>query len=248
MIDVIFGDVHGNADLLGRLMERARSEYGECQFHTLGDLIDRGPDSKGVVDLCVANNVKGIFGNHEIWFRQALHGGSVFQGVTSALMGGMATLQSYGVPFTSDEETGEALRAAVPHAHKDWLSSLTPFAVVPTAKTNLYLVHAGVNAGFMKTFHFRLGGILPDDVTLLRWVAQHASSEMFWSTPDIWGHEDGLWTFANGVQVIGHRPVSKPVFRRNFIAVDTGCGTCKPFSLSAICVMPDGRLKGITVP
>ena len=56
---VVFGDVHGRSDKLIALFDQAYRQYPgyEIEFHTLGDLIDRGPDSKGVLDLCVEHQV-----------------------------------------------------------------------------------------------------------------------------------------------------------------------------------------------
>ena len=68
MKTIIIGDVHGCLDELNQLLlELAPTEYDHLIF--IGDLIDRGPDSAGVVErvveLSVRHRVSLILGNHE---------------------------------------------------------------------------------------------------------------------------------------------------------------------------------------
>ena len=90
----VIGDIHGCLEPLQRLMGEFRlSEADELVF--LGDYIDRGPDSKGVIDYLLTLRGRHIFlmGNHERIFLDFL------QGKQRALFlynGGTATLESYG--------------------------------------------------------------------------------------------------------------------------------------------------------
>lgn len=59
-----FGDVHGALDSLLELYSMLCWESLDEIWH-LGDLIDRGPDSEGVVSFCREFGIKGIIGNHE---------------------------------------------------------------------------------------------------------------------------------------------------------------------------------------
>lgn len=66
------GDVHGRADMLRPLLERINTERGpEDILVFLGDYIDRGPDSRGVIDLVLAeltarpDHTVALWGNHE---------------------------------------------------------------------------------------------------------------------------------------------------------------------------------------
>ncbi|MDF1666201.1 MAG: metallophosphoesterase family protein, partial [Planctomycetota bacterium] len=81
----IVGDIHGCAfqldELLGLIDERMK-EDDHVVF--LGDYIDRGPDSKRVIDLLLdfrveyGSNVVFLKGNHEQWFLEALKDPSSF--------------------------------------------------------------------------------------------------------------------------------------------------------------------------
>jgi predicted phosphodiesterase len=62
---LIIGDVHGCADELKTLLE-AFSPRNEDRIIAVGDLINRGPDSLGVLELVRSHKIEPILGNHEI--------------------------------------------------------------------------------------------------------------------------------------------------------------------------------------
>lgn len=62
---LIIGDIHGCADELKTLLE-AFSPRGEDRIIAAGDLVNRGPDSKGVLKLARKHSIEPILGNHEI--------------------------------------------------------------------------------------------------------------------------------------------------------------------------------------
>jgi serine/threonine protein phosphatase 1 len=99
------GDVHGCIDPLKRLISRiemARPEGGTVVF--LGDYIDRGPDSKGVVDLLIAGPQKpgwkwvALKGNHEDMMVSCVNGENPLEWWIGN--GGAETLASYGGELT----------------------------------------------------------------------------------------------------------------------------------------------------
>jgi serine/threonine protein phosphatase 1 len=110
----VIGDVHGCSKALRAIMERIEPTSEDLVIF-LGDLIDRGPDSRGVVDLILAlsrtTRVIAIRGNHELMLMGVLLGGCKpelwLQG------GGAATLASYG---------GSLER--IPASHIDFFQSL----------------------------------------------------------------------------------------------------------------------------
>jgi serine/threonine protein phosphatase 1 len=59
---IVIGDVHGNLDLLLSLMDKLPQTNNIC---FVGDLIDRGSQSKEVLDFIMENNYKSVLGNHE---------------------------------------------------------------------------------------------------------------------------------------------------------------------------------------
>ena len=165
----------------------------------LGDYVDRGPQSPDVVEwLAKAPPLTDerfcLMGNHEAMLLNAQEDAS---GLDIWLMnGGDATLASYGVSHLPHraEEARRACRAALPAAHRDFLSGL-PRRVEHGA----YLfVHAGIDPGRP------LDDQDPDDLIWIR--------DTFLNSPVDFGR----------IVVHGHTPVREPDIRSNRINIDTG--------------------------
>lgn len=94
---VAIGDIHGCSQSLKALWEKLEP-FSDASFIFIGDYIDRGPDSKGVVDfLLKAQNERNcIFlrGNHEQMLLDSFHSKREYNWL---LNGGDTTLESYGV-------------------------------------------------------------------------------------------------------------------------------------------------------
>lgn len=148
------GDIHGRLDLLDALMFRIEADErtrgnARTQLVFLGDLIDRGPHSAGVVQRVLEIQQSGraarfLMGNHEEVFLKAL-AGSVEALRFFVKIGGRATILSYG--FDEEEYSAldyEALLPAlierVPHAHVEFLRSLEDRISVG----DYLFVHAGI--------------------------------------------------------------------------------------------------------
>lgn len=151
------GDIHGRLDLLDDLLRRMEADNAsrgpaDTTVIFLGDLIDRGPDSAGVVQRLLelgegTDKVHFLLGNHEEVFLRAM------AGEKKALpfflrIGGKETVLSYGI---SAQEYNECdypellalLRERVPQAHLDFLSSFEDLVVLG----DYAFVHAGVRPG-----------------------------------------------------------------------------------------------------
>jgi serine/threonine protein phosphatase 1 len=139
MRSYVVGDIHGCVSELEKLIEHLPLDHGDRVIF-LGDYIDRGPDSKGVVsyllDLQKAAHIETIFlkGNHEDMFLDFLgfpgNHGDVF-----LINGGQATLTSYGTS-TQSLDIAEQL----PDSHLNFYQNLKPFCLLEP-----YLcVHAGI--------------------------------------------------------------------------------------------------------
>jgi serine/threonine protein phosphatase 1 len=151
------GDVHGCCALLDQLLDLIEADHnarGPAEKHLifLGDLMDRGPNSRGVIDrvmaLCAASpNNRCIAGNHEELLIRTFEGDTK---ITSTFhrAGGKETLLSYGVSEVvyDDADTHQLATLAaehVPKAHIDFLSSLDDWF-----QAGDYLfVHAGIRPG-----------------------------------------------------------------------------------------------------
>jgi len=135
----IVGDIHGCLDMFKRLMDKIDWDHERDALIFLGDYIDRGKDSKGVVDyilaiLEVSQHVYCLLGNHEKNFLDFLAGGDLSN---FFLNGGDRTLTSYGV------ENEWKMDALVPVEHINFLESLLPWVELK----DYYVVHAGFRPG-----------------------------------------------------------------------------------------------------
>ena len=153
------GDIHGRSDLADRLLQAIRADlYATTAARKvvvmLGDYVDRGLDSRGVIDqLCnlaadPALEVHFIRGNHEDRMEAFLTEPAV--GPSWCDYGGRDTLMSYGVnppPMRGDEaawaEASRALGEAMPAHHHAFLAS-QEFSVTVG---DYFFVHAGARPG-----------------------------------------------------------------------------------------------------
>lgn len=146
------GDVHGRLDLFQELIaaiERDDREAGPADTTVvlLGDLVDRGPDSAGVVARARAwqaeRRVRLLAGNHEEMFLYALEDLGVLRHFLRH--GGRQTALSYGIPreeydSATMEELQALLAAAVPREDLQFLSSAKNYLVAG----DYLFVHAGI--------------------------------------------------------------------------------------------------------
>lgn len=135
------GDIHGHLDALTALVDSLDLQP-EDRLVFLGDFVDKGPDSKGVLDYLIELGEKHdcvfIRGNHEEWMLYGLDAPKD-QAEREKLEffwvkhGGGKTLSSYGA------EDCDAFRARIPDSHREFLNN-----TVPAYETDSHVfVHAG---------------------------------------------------------------------------------------------------------
>jgi serine/threonine protein phosphatase 1 len=149
------GDVHGRLDLLDRLLARIDADNAargtaETSLIFLGDLVDRGPDSAGVVERLrllaeSGRRVRFLAGNHEEVFLDALRGDAKALRLFCRI-GGRETVLSYGIDAAEylsldHEELSQALDRTVPDAHRAFLGAFEDVIVIG----DYAFVHAGIN-------------------------------------------------------------------------------------------------------
>jgi serine/threonine protein phosphatase 1 len=156
------GDIHGRSDLLAALIDQAAREPRRRERRTivfLGDLVDRGPDSLGAIDLAIgaaarigADEDIGLMGNHEAMMRLALDSATPWDVAIEALEawianGGEKTLDEFVEADEPPEDVDELLsaaRASLPKRVRAWLEGLR----ASWRSGDLLFVHAGVNPRF----------------------------------------------------------------------------------------------------
>lgn len=130
----VIGDIHGCAATLRRLVDETLRPAPEDSIYLLGDLIDRGPDSKGVLDFIFELRERGLSvssvrGNHEEMCLQA--GDDHYNLELWAANGGQAALESFQADGPGD----------IPHRYRDFLASLPLYILLD----DFVIIHAGLN-------------------------------------------------------------------------------------------------------
>jgi len=135
----IVGDIHGCLDMLRRLMDKIPWRPEKDRLIFLGDFIDRGKNSKGVVDYVLdlrrtCAQIDCLVGNHEILLLDYVDGND--RGLYF-LNGGWSTLESYRAG--NPEGDGEL----IPPDHIAFYRSLQTYLELE----DYYVVHAGFRPG-----------------------------------------------------------------------------------------------------
>jgi serine/threonine protein phosphatase 1 len=134
------GDIHGRLDLLDLALEaiERHAQGRDCRVVFLGDYIDRGPDSRGVLERLIGlqRDIGAIClkGNHEDMMVRAFTDARPSDFARWRACGSRATLQSYGAGEDDDPMD------AVPRDHIRWVAALP----LTTADPNRIYVHAGL--------------------------------------------------------------------------------------------------------
>jgi serine/threonine protein phosphatase 1 len=136
---LIIGDVHGCLGMLQRLLEKIEWRPDSDRLIFLGDYVDRGEDSRGVVEYVLqisstAERVDCLMGNHERILLDFVEGRDAS---TFFLNGGTSTLNSYRA-FQQGYEN-----ALIPEEHIRFLRSLKLWIELD----DYYVVHAGLRPG-----------------------------------------------------------------------------------------------------
>ena len=199
---LVVGDIHGSLHKLHELMGRIDPAPGRDQLVFLGDYIDRGEDSRGVVDCLLQLRERHpetvfLIGNHEKMFLDFLSGVEqslfLYNGGGTTLRSYLERLDNHGARTTGSSET-VTLEQMVPPSHRAFLGDLLPYYETE----NFIMVHAGLREG-----------IPLEDQSLndLVWIREEF----------IYSEED----FGKRV-VFGHTPFVRPLVLPNKIGIDTG--------------------------
>ncbi len=220
------GDIHGYPSELERVhrliaADRARTGDADAPVVHLGDLCDRGPDTRGVIDFILDGLARGenwitIMGNHDrlmALFLEDPPRHDIYMAISkdwfTPIVGGRETLASYGIGVQDSDrffELANRFRAAVPEAHRKFIQSLPAYH---ETEDHIF-VHAGIRPG------------IP--------LAEQTETDLVWIRRDF--HDDPR---DHGKLVVhGHTPVDAPRHYGNRLNLDTGAGKGKPASAAVL--------------
>lgn len=193
--DLIVGDVHGNFSKLQRALDAAGFDPQRDRLFSVGDLVDRGPESELAVEWLAKPWFHAVRGNHEQMAIDAVYG--MMDPTMLAVNGGMWFL---GLPDTHRRYTADQFKDL-------------PIAIeLETADGLVGIVHADcpmVNWGDMEeTLNGGIGE--PETIMMCMWSRQRISSQFVGETVGV------------RAVVVGHTPVERWTSLGNTIYIDTG--------------------------
>ncbi len=204
------GDIHGRADLLAQLDRQIGEDAASAPpgmkktIVYLGDYVDRGLDSKGVIDHFLTAPMEGfesihLKGNHEDILLCFLEDISIGPGWFD--IGGDATVLSYGVRIPAGlssaqrfEHVWKEFRTRFPPNHLRFLSDLQ----LMHQAGDYVFVHAGIKPGVL--------------------LEQQRSHDLMWIRGEFLNSKQDL----GKVVVHGHCPTEQPDIQTHRIGIDTG--------------------------
>ena len=200
------GDIHGRLDLLEALARRIEADLKAAPTPAvtifLGDYIDRGPDSAGVLDRLARRDFPTEFlalrGNHEEVMLKFLEDPDILESWRN--YGGLESLHSYGVDVcpalrgTGYEAIRNSFLQRLPRSHVRFLRDTAHSATFG----DYFFCHAGARPG------------VPLD--------EQRPRDLLWIRDDFLAFRGG-W---DRVVVHGHTPVAEPELLASRINVDTG--------------------------
>ena len=216
----VIGDIHGHCFKLRRLLPqiRERAVSGDALVF-LGDYIDRGPDSRGVIDLVLELSLGGwdgpvttLRGNHELLMMDCLQKRPLY-GLDAWLQnGGTETIASY----TGGNVSRKWLQS-VPPSHLELLENLKDWH----EDENAIYVHAGLMPGERPE---------ESDLDTLLWIRdEFINAEYDWGKVVVFGHTpqyEEPTTLILEPANLPWRPLNQP----EKIGMDTGCAYGGPLS------------------
>jgi serine/threonine protein phosphatase 1 len=186
------GDLHGCTGKLEVLLSLLPLDAKQDTLVFVGDYIDRGPNSKGVIEYLIdlrqkISNVVFLSGNHEQMFLNYYRNN---EGKQRFLMnGGESTIIAYGVAGLKDGR-----KMNVPESHLEFFTNLR----ISYETDDYIFVHAGLKPGVPRYIQD------PGDMLWIR-------HEFVESTEDF-----------GKIVVFGHTTVDQPLIEPNKIGIDTG--------------------------
>jgi serine/threonine protein phosphatase 1 len=204
------GDVHGRADLLAAILRqiegdaRSSEPFDQLTLVFLGDYVDRGPDSRAVVERLLGGLAEGfdthfLKGNHEAILLDFLD--DAWRLAHWLVNGGEPTMRSYGVDTERLRRSAAhpdtwrmAFAEALPETHLRFFESLK----LSVSFGDYLFVHAGVRPG------------VP--------LAAQQEADLIWIRGPFLNYVEPF----GKIVVHGHTPGNEPVTRSNRIGIDTG--------------------------
>lgn len=228
------GDIHGHLELLKplhALIAKDMEQHGKGRIIHMGDLIDRGPDSKGTIDYLMEGMARGedwevLKGNHDRLMTMFMNdplehdpGLKPGYGWLHHRIGGVESLESYGVMDAGNREVADVHAEAaqkIPQSHLDFIDARPNYL----EECGVIFAHAGIRPG------------VP--------MAEQTEHDLLWIRVGWLDYEGDLPKLV----IHGHTAIDTPTHYGHRVNIDSSAAYGGP--LSAIVVEDDGRIYHLT--
>jgi hypothetical protein len=243
----IIGDIHGMLAPLRALLAAIGQRDPQPKYFFVGDYVNRGPDSRGVIDLLL--QVPGatfLRGNHDDVLDMILSGHAFVETIDPVAAFGwflrfglVRTLASYGVKsrqidrFTNKPErkTIDSLTAPIPPAHRQFIRNLEPFADAG----DFFVAHASwpvtQDVDGKMPLNLAASPELRHRLIWGRFTLEEIGMPKSWSKPGFFGHTP----VPNYAELAGEME-NVPVVGPQITLLDTGAALGPHGRLTAWCV------------
>ncbi len=229
--DFVVGDLHGYLEPLCALLDRVAFDGERDRLFSVGDLVDRGPDSEDCLGLLAEPWFFPVLGNHDVFLTAAVDGlqEPAYEPAGVGAMGGEGALRrlwalnggDWAVPHMAQRGGSQVLQAAAQR-----LADIPHVRVVGHGRQRFQVVHAELLDALS-------GEVLEDaetDALDGTDIAGWCGPEGVFALPMLWSRALMTGVPATGcarpersaLTVCGHTPVDEPLQRANHLNIDTG--------------------------
>jgi len=215
---IILTDIHGNFNTMMALLDKIPQEEKDKGIVICGDLVDRGPRSRQIVQWCIDNNIQVVKGNHEVMMvDDAMKEASYYKknytfdyfgsGGAWVVNGGFETLESY---IDTDEDGRKDINILALHEHIMWMDKLPLYIEFRNIKNE--------DGRYLVISHSNITNQWKDR------DSQDKNRLKYFENAVLWGRPHKIKDVPEIFNVIGHTPQQNgPRIRKTYANIDTGC-------------------------
>lgn len=234
----VIGDIHGMYDKFDSLLTKLEDDYPNHTVVLAGDLCDRGPNSKEVLDRCIEENILSVLGNHDQWFMDVVNPDSddtlryrSISNWTYGCNGGIQTMINLFGKLGEISFYDLLTKFRDPELYKyyEYFDTLPIVYDTPYG----YIIHGGI--GRHLSARVSSGNTIQDYLDNGLTVEDCIWGRMDWS-PDGWASLDKT-------QIVGHsypREGQDLIWSNTVVTTDSGCGCVEDAPLTAA-VFPENK-------
>ncbi|ADD67958.1 metallophosphoesterase [Denitrovibrio acetiphilus DSM 12809] len=248
-VTAVIGDIHGCIRTLDRLINELEKRFSGVQYISLGDIVDRGPGIREVLQLFMNMKELGILtmvrGNHEDVFLDFAEQTNDYSHENWFTYGGRATLESISEQSIPENVTALSADDFIPYMepYLEFIKSAEYKTSMKFENNNFMFSHAGIGPSFGQANSV--------------YEFQARQNYLFMWSRDTWRSTEKYYGYT---MVHGHTPVKeieahndpyRPFVNRNkrgdlvSVAIDTGC--VYGYSLSSMVIDTSGDFDFVSV-